>query len=369
MNKNIIKTLNELIKIPSVTSDFEQLKRIILYIQEYFSDYENAHISIHRFDKYPSIVIWNTTWKDADIILNGHVDVVPPSEENQFIPTETDQKIIARGSWDMKAWIAIMLELMKDIFKSKYIDKKILLIITTDEEVGWENWAKKIVELWYTAKGVLVPDSWDNETMVIAQKWIYDLEVEISGKSGHASRPWLWDNAIEKTYNLYKSLQELIQDDIALKQEWNWESSVNLTRINAGTATNVIPDTCHAFFDIRVTEEFSDTVQLENDIKQLVKSYDSKLVSIFKWDLVYTDPSHSFIASYIDSYEKVTGNKIQIKKEHWASDGRYFASKWMPLLLQRPTCANIHSKNEWVDIDSIENIYRVYKHFIFENTF
>jgi len=40
---------------------------------------------------------------EADIILNGHLDVVPSSEDEQFDPCEQDGKIFARGSGDMKS--------------------------------------------------------------------------------------------------------------------------------------------------------------------------------------------------------------------------------------------------------------------------
>jgi acetylornithine deacetylase/succinyl-diaminopimelate desuccinylase-like protein len=45
----------------------------------------------------------NFEGKEADIILNGHIDVVPISEDGQFDPKEIDGKIYARGSGDMKA--------------------------------------------------------------------------------------------------------------------------------------------------------------------------------------------------------------------------------------------------------------------------
>jgi acetylornithine deacetylase/succinyl-diaminopimelate desuccinylase-like protein len=51
-------------------------------------------------------------------------------------------------------------------------------------------------------------------------------------------------------------------------------------------------------------------------------------------------------------------------KEHGASDGRYFSAKWMPVILHRPTCENIHSKNEWVDVDAVAWVYEVYREFI-----
>jgi succinyl-diaminopimelate desuccinylase len=56
-----------------------------------------------RYNNKPSIVIKNFDGKKANIIMNGHYDVVPPSEDGQFEPKEIDGKIYARGSGDMKA--------------------------------------------------------------------------------------------------------------------------------------------------------------------------------------------------------------------------------------------------------------------------
>ncbi len=109
--------------------------------------------------------------------------------------------------------------------------------------------------------------------------------------------------------------------------------------------------------------------KLYREIELLVSQYDARIVDSMMWDLVYTDPNNDFIQSYAASYRKIAWKEVKIEKEHGASDGRYFASKWMPLLLQRPTCANIHSKNEWVDLESATTLYEVYKHFIFENSF
>jgi hypothetical protein len=68
----------------------------------------------------------------------------------------------------------------------------------------------------------------------------------------------------------------------------------------------VIPDNCKAFFDIRVTEKFANLRILQKEIESIVSQYDAKLISVFKGDLVHTDPSHKFITSYAQSYKQVT---------------------------------------------------------------
>jgi hypothetical protein len=40
----------------------------------------------------------------------------------------------------MKSWCAIIIELMIELINSWFKDKKIMLILNTDEEIWWFNW-------------------------------------------------------------------------------------------------------------------------------------------------------------------------------------------------------------------------------------
>jgi acetylornithine deacetylase/succinyl-diaminopimelate desuccinylase-like protein len=51
-------------------------------------------------------------------------------------------------------------------------------------------------------------------------------------------------------------------------------------------------------------------------------------------------------------------------KEHGASDGRFFAEKWSIVILQKPTCFDIHGRQERTTIGDFEKIYEVYKQFV-----
>jgi len=365
MKDTIIPLLYSLIKIPSISSDIEKLNEIIDFVENEFSQYKNAIIKRYEFNSKPSIVIQNFEWLEAEIILNGHLDVVPPSEDSQFHPYEEDGKIFARWSWDMKAGDAIMITLMKDIFENNFTDKKVCLILTCDEETGWEDGAGEIVKLWYTAsQWVIVPDSWSLTSIVTSEKWIIDFGVKVIGKSWHSSRPWISINALERTFELYKELKNTIETESKLTEDnWYWWSTVQMTMLEWWTATNVIPETARAHFNIRVTEDFT-MDWLKTELQEIVKSYGT-MSEYQEGSLVYTDPESEFVQNYLASCEKVLGFSPEIKKEHGASDGRYFAEKGMPLLLHLPTCKNIHTKWEYVEKEAIFQIYDCYKVFIF----
>jgi len=365
MKNTIIPLLYSLIKIPSISTDIDRLEEIVDFVESEFSSYGNAIIKRYTYNSKPSIVIQNFEWFEADIILNWHLDVVPPSEDSQFEPYEEDWKIFARGSGDMKAWDALMITLMKEIFEVQFKDKRISLILTTDEEIWGEDGAAEIVKLWYTAsQGVLVPDSGSIDSIVTAEKGLIDFKVRVSWKSGHSSRPWTSENALENTFRLYEKLKQHIETQEKItKENGYWGSTVEMTMLNWWTATNVIPESAIAHFNIRVTEDFT-MKWLRVELEKIVKDY-GNMFEYQEGSLVYTDPESDFVQKYLESCRKVLGFSPKILKEHWASDGRYFAEKWMPLLLHLPTCKNIHTYDEYVVKEDIFKIYDCYKEFIF----
>ena len=358
------KLLIDLLKIPSISSDTEQLHKIVDYVGDYFK-WTNAIIERFEFNNKPSIVIKNFDWKKADIVLNGHLDVVPPSQENQFNPVEKDGRLYARGAWDMKAWDAIMIKLMKDLLDENYKDKKISLILTTDEEVWWFDGVAKLVELWYTWDVVLIPDSGSKDRIVYAEKWILHLDIDFYGHSAHASRPWLWENAIDNMIRFYNLLQWFLQNTKKLYfTKDHWQTSVSLNVVNGWTATNIIPDTVKAKFDIRFTEEFS-LDEILNQVNKFLSVTNGEIKSKLTWDLLYTDPYNPIIQKYLNIANKYV-ETTQLDKEHGWSDGRFFSAAWSVVLLHRPSCRNLHWKNEYVVLEDMDIIYKIYKDFIFD---
>lgn len=365
----ILHIFNNLIKIPSVSSDIWELDRIISYVEWFFVDCENVYIEKYIFNNKPSIVVQNFEWLEADIIFNWHLDVVPPTEDWQFEPYEQDGKIFARWSGDMKSWVALMMVLMKEVLEKKFTQKKICLMITCDEELWGEDGVNKLVELWYTAREcILIPDSGSVTEITIAEKWIIDIDVEIVWKSAHSSRPWLGDNAIEKTMNLYKELKEQFEEtEKLIPQNEYWGSTIEMTMISWGTATNVIPEKVQAHFNMRLTETYKDQEKFIEAFKMILAKYDAKIIWMMQWSLVHTDENAEVIQKYLTIAKQVTWlHTMRLVREHGASDGRFFAEKWIPVILHRPDTDFIHTSWEYVVKQAIFDIYDVYKSFIFD---
>ena len=169
MSSTIIPLALDLIAIPSISSDLLACRSVLDKIQAYL---EWAWEIVYFNDK-PSLIVANydieKEWKRADIVLNGHIDVVPPTQDWQFDPRIEWDKLYARGSWDMKAWVSILVEIMKNALSNDVCKKKILLLITSDEEVGGFDGAGKLTEQGRWWDVVFIPDSWDLYRFVTAE--------------------------------------------------------------------------------------------------------------------------------------------------------------------------------------------------------
>jgi acetylornithine deacetylase/succinyl-diaminopimelate desuccinylase-like protein len=79
---------------------------------------------------------------------------------------------------------------------------------------------------------VLIPDGGNYNNIVYTEKGIIHLHAQFDGKSCHASRPWLGENAIENMLRFYSLIKNYIQDDKKLLLGDHWGSSVSFTVVN-----------------------------------------------------------------------------------------------------------------------------------------
>lgn len=365
MTLDLLKYTEKLCQIPSVSSDLEQLHKVIDFIVTSFAQYNNSYIQKIVYQGKPSLIVQNFEWKHADIILNWHIDVVPPSEENQFEPYEKDGKLYCRWAWDMKAGIAILVKVMQDVLEQGFISKKITLMISSDEEIWGNDGVKYLLEQWYTWDIVLIPDWWATNSIVHAQKWLYLATIEASWVACHSSRPWLWENALHNIVNFFQVLRDEIQDTYAIYHtNEHWGNSTNLNIVQWWTAINAVPNKATAHIDVRFIE-WNTVETIRKKILWQMPSFKCTLIKEIAWELLYTEPNNKILQSYVKIASQVLWEQAILEKEHWASDGRFFASKWSTIIIHRPTCENIHWKDESVVIEDINTVYEIYKQFVF----
>ena len=193
------------------------------------------------------------------VALSGHTDVVPVEGQtwssDPFVLTERDHRFYGRGAADMKGFLACVLAAVPDFLKRK-LAVPISIVFSYDEEVGCIGVRPLIAEIgrrFVTPRMVIVGEP-TSMSVVDAHKGPVRWHVEIKGRAAHSSMAPLGVNAISIAGRL---LQELARIERELKTSSRAErfdppyATLQVTRIDGGTATNIVPVYCRFDFDVR----------------------------------------------------------------------------------------------------------------------
>ncbi|MCM3665263.1 M20/M25/M40 family metallo-hydrolase [Mesobacillus subterraneus] len=292
---------------------------------------------------------------ETTFVFNGHVDVVSGKKE-QFVPVEKEGRIYARGAADMKAGVAAMMFAMKELSNQR-LGVKIQLQIVSDEEIGGYNCSGYLVENGYRGDFVICSEP-TQLGIALQAKGVLRLEVEVSGKSAHGSRPWEGDNAIVKAYKVYEKVLELpfTQDS----SEFYQSPSINLAIISGGEVFNKVPNQCIMSLDIRYLPGQNPDVIVEQ-----IKNISGGEVRIGLNGIpVATERDNLFITRLKPVLEKHIGGEAVIFGQHGAADTQYFSAHGIPAIEFGPSGGNWHGDDEFVEYESIEKYKDVLVDFI-----
>ena len=193
------------------------------------------------------------------VALSGHTDVVPVEGQtwssDPFVLAERDGRLYGRGTADMKGFLACVLAAVPDFLQRK-LAVPIHLVFSYDEEVGCLGVRPLIAEIrrrFVTPRMVVVGEP-TSMSVVDAHKGPVRWHVEVKGRAAHSSMAPLGVNAISVAGKL---LQELSRIERELKVAPRAErfdppyATLQVTRIDGGTATNIVPVYCRFDFDVR----------------------------------------------------------------------------------------------------------------------
>lgn len=352
-----MKDINFYKKILSKNTVFGNTEEIEECLKLIFDKYKDIFfVKKYKFKDRPMMVLSNSKKKDLDLILAGHIDVVPAGK-SQFKPVIKNNKLFARGTYDMK--IALLASV--DVLKSHINDEnlKFAIFITSDEEVDGLSTKYLLNNIGYKAKFAIIPDGGDDKKLVIAQKGFIQLKMVLKGKSTHASKPFNGKNPLQMISDLQLKLSQVFPNPMT---EDDWKTSVVPTYINSGSAYNQIPDKAEIVFDIRYVRK-SDVKKIMSISKKMFnKNIDIEIVA--ENGNLDTPKSNSNVKKLLKAMEKGFGNKVLLSKTSGTSDAIFFMEKKIPAVLFKPNGGGAHQNDEWIDLKSLEKFKKVLEYFI-----
>jgi succinyl-diaminopimelate desuccinylase len=134
--EQLIEATKQLIAIPSTSDNLAALQEAVQFVADLIQTYcPQATVECFEQNGKPSLLAYRGAQRPAkfDILLNGHVDVVPAPAE-QFSAHEKDGKLYGRGALDMKGTIVALTDAFCQAVLS--VPYELALQIVSDEE----NW-------------------------------------------------------------------------------------------------------------------------------------------------------------------------------------------------------------------------------------
>ncbi len=359
MKESILEHLQNLIRMETTSKNPDELKRVIDYVCDVL---DGMVINRYEHNGVPSAVFTFGKTKRPEVLFVGHLDVVPGSKE-QFEPKIVGNKLYGRGALDMKGPDAVMIALFEKYLKEGE-NPSIGLMMTTDEEVGSKNGVQYLLqnEKW-SAEFAVIPDGGMGFNIITEGKGVLHVKLIAEGKSTHGSTPWLGVNPIDKLIEIYNTLKSKTQSE-PCGDPAHWHDTLNLGFISGGDAPNRVPDRAEMSLDFRFTAPKT-VDQVLNEIKKTVDKFDGvKLEVLASGGTVYTPPDNPYLQKFKAVSERILNREVKFSREHGATDGRFFTDAGIPVLVTYPIGDGIHGENEWVDINSLETLYRIFDGFV-----
>ncbi|MBQ8482169.1 MAG: M20/M25/M40 family metallo-hydrolase [Alphaproteobacteria bacterium] len=352
---DLITTIEDLIKFRTETGNEKEINKAAEYICKKFEN-SNASVSVFQSTASPVIFLHNTDSWDFDVIILGHIDVVPATDD-MFNPVIKDGKMYGRGTLDMKSFAAVALNSMEYVAKQK-LPLKFGVILSTDEEKGsksTESFMKAYPQI--SAKIVLDNDVGGDITKIVSKcKNPVFVKLIATGKEAHGSTPWDGIDANELLMKTWQNIRRMYPyySLETQKPSDTWFDTVHFATIAGGQVSNIISNHAEALLDFRLTEN-SSLENLEKNLKScLEKGVEYKIVS--SSTPVVMDEENPYILDYKQFAEDIMGRKIEFEHIGGATDSRSFAVKGSIVIMHSGTGDGMHASGEYVEIESVKQI-------------
>ncbi len=241
--------LSELVTLESFTRDKARVDALIDTLESTIAAGGGALI-----ERFPQAAVgdfllakWNADMPGKPYLFLAHCDTVHPAGSLERMPMRIeDERFYGPGALDMKAGIVIALEAIWALQRGDALPPRpVHLLLTTDEEIGSPYSEALIKELAADCELVLVMEPATPEgTLKTWRKGGAKYALTVEGRAAHAGiAPQEGINAIIEFARQALDIQQL--------NDLKHGTSVSITRVEGGSAGNVIPALVRAHIDTR----------------------------------------------------------------------------------------------------------------------
>ncbi|CAM4229772.1 acetylornithine deacetylase [Bacillus manliponensis] len=384
-----IKLLTRLIQEKSVSGYESGAQAIVIEkLRELGVDLDIWEPSYTKMKEHPYFVSPRTNFSDSpnvvatlkgsgggkSMVLNGHIDVVPEGDVNQwenhpYSGQKIKNRVYGRGTTDMKGGNVALMLAMEAIVKSGITLKgDIYFQSVIEEESGGAGTLAAILR-GYTGDGVIIPEP-TNMKFFPKQQGSMWFRLLVKGKAAHGGTRYEGVSAIEKsmlviehvkkletkrneriTDPLYSGIPIPVPINIGKIEGGSWPSSVPDELILEGRCGVAPNETIEA-----VKEEF--IVWME-ELSKIDPWFEENPVQVewfgARWVPGELDENHELMMKLKDNFFEIEGESPIVEASPWGTDGGLFTQiANVPTIVFGPGETKVaHYPNEYIEIDKM----------------
>ena len=284
------------------------------------------------------------------------IDVVPGREE-QFVPRVEGDRLIGRGTYDMKGALAAMMCAVHDLATQDAVRVRLVIVPDEESEDIERRTSDDLVRRGLVGDFAITGEPTDLHVGIQA-KGVLAAHIVVHGRAAHGSTPWLGDNAVLKAIDVFRRIESLPFSRES--SELFDRPSINLGRINGGDALNKVPDECTMVLDIRYLPN-----QDPGDILEQIRTIpDMQVVRTFIHPPAHVSRTNPFVLALTDVVGRLTSGESMSVGRDGASDAVSFLRAGVPAVEFGPAGAGHHGPDEWVSVSSLERYRQALTDFV-----
>jgi acetylornithine deacetylase len=324
-----------------------------------------AGLRAERFEETPGrptvLVSAPGTGGGRSLLLCGHTDTVNvEGMDAPHSPRVDDGRLYGRGSYDMKAGLAAALVAAREASRLG-LRGDVLVAAVADEEhasLGVQEALRHVA-----ADAAVVTEPTELE-VVVAHKGFVWIEIEVTGRSSHGSRPHLGVDAIVKMGGVLEELGRLDRSLAERTHPLLGRASLHASVIEGGVEMSSYPARCTLGLERR-TLPGETREEVAREVEALLdrcRAADPELEATARLGLSRDPfelaPDEELVALVVDAAGGVLPEHPCVGGASYWADSGFIAAAGIPTVLFGPGGDGAHAIEEWVSLADTEAVAR-----------
>ena len=357
---------------------------------------EHPAIEVTLHEPQPGIVnvvaVLRGAMPGPRVVLNGHLDTFPigPQEGWTHDPLgarQVDGRIYGRGAGDMKAGLAILVQVMCTLAERRAeLHGELVLTAVGDEETGGRWGTRWLLAQVPQARGdyLLNADAGHPRVVRYGEKGVVWLRIASRGRACHGAHVHLGDNALEslmaavtdvlalreRPVELDESLLASMRDARAVSEQEggvgefdNMRSiTVNLGAMHGGQVANLVPGQAEALIDIRYPPGLTGAQVLAR-VEQAMAPHRKvqwQVIDGSETEPAFTDPNGRLVQCFLQHARRIVTPEVVANMRVGLTDARLFRHAGMPAVVYGPRAMNMGGTDEHVFAQELAQVFDVH---------